>query len=91
VAASVSQPFIDCADNAEKVARIERENFDFAYSDGDHHADTMLDFDLVRRCGRVLFHEYWPMQPPVWNLVNSLPRGEVIKCEHDCLAYWSAR
>ena len=45
---------------------------------------------LVKRCGRVLFHEYWPLQPPVWNLVNSLPVDEVTRAQFDCLAYWEA-
>jgi len=56
--------------------------------DGDHTNDTEEDFGLVKSCGRVLFHEYWPLQPAVWNLVNSLPKNEVISANYDCLAYW---
>lgn len=83
--------FHDAKDNAEKVDIVNRLAFDFAYSDGDHTHDTELDFGLVKRCGRVLFHEVWPLQPPVWNLVNSLPPDEVTWCEGDVLAYWERR
>lgn len=51
--------------------------FDFAYIDGDHANDTEADFGLVCGCGRVLFHEAWPWQEPVWSLVHQLPREEV--------------
>lgn len=51
--------------------------FDCAYLDGDHAHDTEEDFALVRSCGRVLFHEVWPFQPSVWNLVHQLQREEV--------------
>jgi hypothetical protein len=80
--------FHDVADNAEKAAVIGGLDFDFCYSDGDHARDARLDFDLVKRCGRVLFHEYWPIQPAVWNLVNSLPQHEIIRAQFDCFAYW---
>jgi hypothetical protein len=82
--------FIACSSNAEKARVIESFDFDFCYSDGDHTNDARADFELVRRCGRVLFHEYWPLQVPVWNLVNSLPDHEVTRADFDCLAYWNA-
>lgn len=80
--------FHDVKDNAAKAAIIRYLNFDFCYSDGDHMHDTHTDFDLVRRCGRVLFHEAWPLQPAVWNLVHTLPADEVTWASHDCFAYW---
>lgn len=80
--------FFDAKDNREKAAFINAAKFDFCYQDGDHTNDTQSDFELVRRCGRVLFHEYWPLQPAVWNLVNSLPKDEVTRAKFDCLAYW---
>lgn len=71
--------FIDCKDNEEKAAIINELDFDAAYSDADHAHDTQFDFDLVKRCGRVLFEEYWPEQPAVWNLVKELNRsGDVV-------------
>lgn len=63
---------IDIADNKEKAEIAKSLTFDFAYLDGDHANDTESDFALVKKCGRVLFHEVWPFQPPVWELVHSL-------------------
>lgn len=80
--------FHDVNDNDEKARVINALDFDFAYVDGDHARDTREDFALVKRCGRVLFHEYWPIQPTVWNLVNELPAHEVRKAQYDCFAYW---
>lgn len=80
--------FHDVKDNKEKADVVESLEFDFCYSDGDHANDTYTDFDLVKHCGRILFHEYWPIQVPVWNLVNSLPQSEVTRSEFDCFAYW---
>lgn len=78
------------ASNKQKAGLLEKLDFDAAYSDGDHTNDTESDFALVERCGRVMFHEYWPLQPPVWNLVNGLrKRGTVVS--HGTYAIWNAR
>lgn len=82
--------FIDVEDNDEKAAAIRDLEFSFCYQDGDHLHDTATDFELVRHCGRVLLHEYWPLQPAVWNLVNELPQNEILRAQFDCLAYWQA-
>lgn len=78
--------FVDVANNAEKARVIEALDFDACYQDGDHAHDTELDFALVHRCGRVLFHEYWPAQPAVVQLVNSL-KGRVQ--HHGKFALWT--
>lgn len=80
--------FHDVKTNEKKAELIAGLDFDFAYSDGNHAQDTRADFALVERCGRVLFHEYWPLQAPVWNLVNSLPQHEVTRADVDILAFW---
>lgn len=80
--------FFDVADNAEKEAIIKGLDFDAAYCDGDHSHDAETDFSLVRRCGRVMFHEYWPLQPPIWELVNRL-RGYGTIQTHGTLALWT--
>jgi hypothetical protein len=72
---------------AVKPAVVRSLKFDFAYLDGDHAGCTRGDFELVKRCGRVLFHEYWPAQPPVYELVNSL--GPVAT-GGTCFALWRA-
>lgn len=69
---------VDIRDNADKAAIARDLRFDFAYVDGDHANDTESDFAITRRCGRVLFHEAWPHQEPVWKLVNSLPPHQVV-------------
>lgn len=82
---------IQCFDvdtNKEKDDLIKKLEFDFCYQDGDHTRDTRSDFELVKRCKRVLFHEAWPLQAPVWNLINSLPQDEVTWAQYDALAYW---
>lgn len=67
--------FVDVQDNAEKAAIINGLDFDAAFSDGNHVSDTETDFELVKRCGRVMFHEYYQQQPAVWNLVKRLRAG----------------
>lgn len=64
-------------DNAEKAKVAAGLDFDFAYLDGDHAFDTPADWAMVRHCGAVLFHEAWPHQHPVWDLLHTLPGGEV--------------
>lgn len=68
---------INITSNKEKKGIVEKLDFDFAYLDGDHAHDTQTDFKLVKKAGRVLFHEAWPFQEPVWDLINHLPSNEV--------------
>ncbi len=68
---------IDIKDNAHKAQVAKNTKFDFAYLDGDHAHDTESDWELTKGCGRVLFHECWPFQEPVWQRVNMLPPEEV--------------
>ena len=44
-------------DDAEKKAIVDGLEFDFAFVDGAHDYTIRNDFDLVKRCGRVLFHD----------------------------------
>ena len=80
---------VDVADNAEKARVLSDLDFDFAYQDGDHANDTLTDFELLRRCGRVVLHEYWEQQKPVWDMVNSLRSQGHIEVRGK-LAYWRA-
>lgn len=68
---------IDIGNNTEKAELASRLDFDFAYLDGDHAHDTADDWAITKKCGRVLFHECWPFQRPVFDLVQSLPDAEV--------------
>jgi hypothetical protein len=67
----------DIEDNVAKRKIADRTTFDFAYLDGNHADDTAADFEMTKKAGRILFHEAWPFQPPVWNLLHSLPAHEV--------------
>jgi hypothetical protein len=78
---------VDIKDNAEKADIARDLDFDFAYLDGDHANDTEADFAMTKKGGRVLFHEVWPHQEPVWNLVNRLP-PETVTYGGACLALW---
>lgn len=63
---------------------------DCAYLDGNHAEDTEEDFSVVRGYGRVIFHEVWSFQSPVWSLVHALPQHEVT--HGGCgLAMWTAQ
>jgi hypothetical protein len=83
----------DIADNADKaqVWKRFRGDFDFAYLDGNHADDTMTDFELVRVCGRVLFHEAWPFQKPVHDLVFGMLPPDEVSTNGMGLALWDAR
>ncbi len=83
--------FVDVADNEEKAQKIRALDFDAAYSDGDHAKDAEFDFNLVRRCRRVLFHEYWDIQKPVYDLVNNLRESGDRVIVQDKFAYWDGR
>lgn len=56
-------------------------DFDFAFIDGDHTTgEPLKDFNLVGRCGRVLFHDYCPGNidyAGVIEAVDALPKGKV--------------
>ena len=78
--------FVNIADDEEKARCINATEFDAAYVDGNHAHDTATDFALVRRCGRVLFHEHWDAQPPVVNLVGRLSNVTA----HGKFALWTA-
>ena len=51
-------------------------NFDFAFIDGDHTGDRPAkDFELVKKCGRVLFHDR--TREAVKAVIDALPKDEV--------------
>ena len=63
-------------------------NFDFAFIDGSHkYDDVKFDFECVKRCGRVLFHDYdCKRHPDVTKFVDEL--SNVIKGRP--FAYWES-
>jgi predicted O-methyltransferase YrrM len=79
------------ANDAEKARLIAGLEFDFAFVDGAHDETVFKDFDMVKKCGRVLFHDYEPNHKPghghVFNLVSGLPSNEVQT--KDIFALWT--
>ena len=80
-------------DDEEKRRIVDALDFDFAFIDGGHDAVSVRrDFEMTRRCGRVLFHDYdysgAPEKDAVYDFVNSLPKDEVEAM--DIFALWTA-
>jgi predicted O-methyltransferase YrrM len=76
--------------DAHKAALVPTLDFDFAYIDGDHtYRGVSLDFDLVRRCGAVLFHDCSP-GTPVEKLVATLPQEQVTITDN-IFAFWQCK
>ncbi len=72
---------------------IKNLDFDFAFVDGDHGEIIRSDFEMVKKCGRVLFHDYLDDEDrnttPIYDLVNLLPENEVTICGN--FAYWEKK
>lgn len=72
--------------NEDKARLIAGLDFDFAFIDGDHIAPgPAIDFDLVKRCGAVLFHDY-DRGNDVQKFVDTLPREQIEIM--DIFAFW---
>ena len=80
-------------DDAEKIQLVNNISFDFAFVDGDHGNGVNLDWELVKRCKNVLFHDYDTSGRPalsyVYNLVKRLPQDEVEIV--DIFAFWKSK
>lgn len=74
-------------DESEKRKFIQELDFDFAFVDGGHRRPwPEQDFEMVKRCGRVLFHDYsddWKYDG-VKEIVDKLGNCEIKKP----FAYW---
>ncbi len=77
-------------DDIEKARILEHMKFDFAFVDGAHDETVKNDFELVKKCGRVLFHDYddsgCKAKNHVYDFINTLPKDEVEVI--DIFAYW---
>lgn len=77
--------------NEEKAKLIRSLEFDLAFIDGAKY-DIAEDFESVKRCGAVLFHDYdergHPDMDHVFDFVNTLPRDQVQVM--DIFAFWQA-
>jgi len=60
-------------------------NFDFAFINGSHtYKDVKADFELVKKCGRVLFHDIDPEFVGVHRFTNEI--GIKVICHN--IGYW---
>ncbi len=74
-------------DNKEKAELIRRLDFDFAFVDGAHDATVRDDFEMVKKCGAVLLHDYAERpgkENHVKKFVDTLGPVEVV----DIFAMW---
>jgi len=65
-------------------------DFDFAFIDGNHsYENVKADFKLVKRCGRVLFHDVYPRKVSQWviKFTNELGNVKVI----GSIGYWEIK
>ena len=68
----------------EVVAGIH--NLVFAFIDGSHsYKSATDDYNMTKRCGRVLFHDYWSVHPNVKKAVDDLHIPITVSGR---LAYW---
>lgn len=78
------------ANDEEKAQLINVLDFDFAFIDGAHDQTVANDFDLVRKCGAVLFHDVDRRGQPeldyVYDFVMSLPKDQIERL--DIFALW---
>lgn len=59
---NIAQVFVP--DDSHKGRLLEHLDFDVAFVDGDHSVDgCAFDFQYVKRCGAVLFHDFTPPYP----------------------------
>lgn len=75
-------------DDKDKADLLRRIDFDFAFIDGDHMEKSVrFDLECVKKCGRVLFHDYYETRERgdiasassrgVVRVVDELPGDEV--------------
>jgi predicted O-methyltransferase YrrM len=81
-------------DDVEKARLVNGLDFDLAFIDGAHDLKSVkTDFELTKRCGRVLFHDAddnGPDRPnDVHNFIRALPSEQVEFM--DIFALWSVR
>ena len=76
---------------AEIDEYIEALDFDFAYIDADHTYESVKhDFGLTKKCGRVLFHDYYTEHHPgIKKFIDELPKEELTFI--DPFVYWEKK
>ena len=87
-------------DDDDKADLLSRIDFDYAFIDGDHSVEGVKrDFEMVEKCGRVLFHDYYERHScfdmgsaqvqGIVPMVDSLPNNEITISRP--FAYWEKK
>jgi hypothetical protein len=78
------------ANDEEKKEYLGGFDFDFAFIDAEHTYDGVaIDFECVKKCGKVLFHDYGlENHPGVTKFIDELPKDEVFI--YKPFAFWEA-
>lgn len=78
-------------DQSEIDKYVKALDFDFAYVDADHTYESVKhDFSLVKKCGRVLFHDYYTKHHPgIKKFIDELPEEELTF--FDPFVYWEKK
>lgn len=84
-----------CQNDQEKKEILLSRSFDIAFIDGDHQLEkARFDFECVKRCGFVVFHDYKPSSPhfkPLADFIDSLTPSRFTFGEPESLfAVWIA-
>jgi len=76
-------PYYENAKDAKPI--IDSLQFDFAFIDGFHDYDNVKgDFEMVKKCGKVLFHDIIPFYPGVVKFTQEIGITKL----HRFLGYW---
>lgn len=79
--------------DAEKADLVRSLDFDLAFIDGAHDETVRVDFDLVKRCGTVLFHDYdrrgTKAKDQVADFIDTLPKTQ-IRTYDGIFALWTS-
>jgi hypothetical protein len=77
-------------DNEVKKQILNGIDYDFVFIDGDHTFEgAKFDFELTKRCGRVLFHDYDRCpgkEAPVRDFIDTIKEGKMQTTKD--YAYW---
>ena len=82
--------FIPVDNDVHKKEVVNNLDFDFAFIDGDHsYKGVKYDFEMVKKCGRVLFHDYDDngKKCPVRDFIKSINYGNIETTKD--YAYWT--
>ena len=74
--------FILINDDEEKERIVGDLDFDFAFIDGRHVGGVAKDFEILKKCGNCLFHDYVPnkagLESHIVEFVDGIKEGKIV-------------